>query len=57
MLEDPALTVDQRAMWAERLADVEVVLADVEANPIGYMAWMLGENHSALRKQSSRFPQ
>ena len=31
--------------------------ADIERDPLGYMAWALGENHSALRKKTDRYPQ
>ncbi len=57
MLEEPTLTEEQRAIWAERLADVELVLADIETDPLGYMAWVLGENHGVMRRQADRFPQ
>ena len=57
ILENPVLSHAERATWAERLAEVEVVLADIERDPLGYMAWALGENHSALRKKTDRYPQ
>ena len=57
MLENPALSIEERAPWAKRLADVEVVLADMDHDPLGYMAWALGESHSALRKETDRLPQ
>jgi hypothetical protein len=57
MLEDPTLSAGDREMWEVRLAEVEVLLADMENDPLGYMAWLLAERHAALRRQTDRFAQ
>jgi hypothetical protein len=57
MLEDPKLSAEERAVWEQRLAEVEVVLFDVAADPLGYTAWLLAERHLALRKLTDRFVQ
>jgi hypothetical protein len=57
MLEDESLTNEQRELWDERLANVELVLADMKVDPIGYTAWVLAERHAALRRQTDRFTQ
>ena len=57
ILDDPKLTAEEMAAWDARLAQVEVILADVTTDPLGYMAWLLAERHVALRRQTDRFTQ
>jgi hypothetical protein len=57
ILKNPALSIEERAPWAERLADVEAVLADMDQDPLGYTTWLLAERNTAVRKQTDRFKQ
>lgn len=57
MLKDPRLSPEDREMWELRLAEVELVLADMAKDPVGYTAWLVAERNIVARKQTDRFPQ
>lgn len=61
MANDQRLTAQERGAWIERLeeviAELEFILADMRADPLGYLVWRVADDNEPLMKQTRRFPQ
>lgn len=56
LMEDP--TADAEAWdWVGRLAEVEVLLMDLDADPFGYLAWMVAEANELEQAQVRQYRQ
>ena len=61
MANDPRISDEERAVWAERLDEVQAMqecfAADMKADPLGYLAWRWADDNEPLMKQTRRLPQ
>lgn len=55
--ESPEISEEERGKWEDRRLEVELALSEIEEDPLGYLARILGAMNIPMRKQTARFTQ
>jgi hypothetical protein len=61
MANDPRISDEERAVWQERLDEVQavqqVIAADMQADRIGYLTWAVADDNEPLMRRTRHFSQ